>query len=454
MKVTFIKLFFRSKGSVVSLLLLIMFGIISLGVGKHFLNKEKEMRELVMEKKIENTRANIQNTEDDLGLFLYYQKFAFINQTPPIAGLSIGLRKTNPTIKNITIRNIEEQKYESELMNPLYQLFGNMDFSFVLIYLFPLVIIVLCYNVASEERESGRWALILIQSTRPLGVLWFKIYFRYALVIGILLSLLVSAALYLSIPIDKAFLAFMAITILYVSFWFGICSFISSHHISGSSNLLYSIIVWVLLSVIIPAGIDGFVKSYIPTPEAYGTALKSREGYHEKWDMEKQGTLEQFYAIYPQFSQYQHPAGDSFSWTWYYAMQHMGDVEAQEDAENLLDKLRQRNDLVRGMSWLLPSIHTQLSLQRISHSDLENYIQFLVKLKNFHQEKRLKYYPNIFTDNSTEKENWDIEALYASYSEKADMHILPMTLPLVLILIIFVIWTRKNFIKNDLTLHL
>ena len=61
--------------------------------------------------------------------------------------MAIGQRDVNPSIQSVTIRGLEGQKYDSELNNPNNFLLGNIDFSFVLIYLFPLLIIAFTYNI-------------------------------------------------------------------------------------------------------------------------------------------------------------------------------------------------------------------------------------------------------------------------------------------------------------------
>jgi ABC-2 type transport system permease protein len=46
------------------------------------------------------------------------------------------------------------QLFENELPNPVNLLAGNFDLAFVLIYLFPLLLIVFCYGLFSAEREK------------------------------------------------------------------------------------------------------------------------------------------------------------------------------------------------------------------------------------------------------------------------------------------------------------
>jgi len=164
MKTLLIKNFVRSKGLMLGLLLLLISGLVSLTIGKQFLEKNAQIIEKTAHYQQENIDRYVQNVNKEMGLLLYYLRFGLVNQTPNLAGLSIGQRDINPSIISVTIRNLEEQKYTTDLMNPMYQLLGNLDFSFVLLYFFPLIIIAFCFNIISEEKEEGTWSLLLTQA--------------------------------------------------------------------------------------------------------------------------------------------------------------------------------------------------------------------------------------------------------------------------------------------------
>ncbi|MFK7979440.1 MAG: hypothetical protein AB8G86_05635 [Saprospiraceae bacterium] len=202
------KNFLRSKGLLFGLLLLFVSGLVSLHIGKIFLAQQASIEEKTVEFQKENHQQHLDYQHGEMGLLLYYIRFGIVNETPALAGLSIGHRDIQASVKTVNIRNLEEQKHSTKLLNPFYQLLGNMDFSFVLIYLFPLIIIGLCFNLLSEEKEGGTWRLILSQSDNPLRVLRTKLFLRLGSVLAILWLLLVIGKIYLSIPLDTAFAAF------------------------------------------------------------------------------------------------------------------------------------------------------------------------------------------------------------------------------------------------------
>ena len=175
-----LKNFLRSKGLMLGLLALFLVGLTSLHIGKIFLDRQAVTVEKTTQFQKENLQRHLQHVDGDMGLLLYYIRFGLVNETPPLTGLAIGHRDIHPSVQSVNIRNLEEQKYSSELINPFYQLLGNMDFSFVLIYLFPLIIIAFCFNLLSEEKEDGTWQLVLSQSENPIKLIQVKLWIRMA----------------------------------------------------------------------------------------------------------------------------------------------------------------------------------------------------------------------------------------------------------------------------------
>jgi len=149
MKLMFIN-FIRSNSVKIGLLFILLASIISLLVGKQHIEKINRSIEETTQYQKEHINRHTDYNKDDFGLMLYYVKFSLVNYTPILNALSIGQRDINPSIKSVTIRTLEAQKYDADLNNPYNLLIGSIDFSFVLVFLFPLLIISFTYNIISE----------------------------------------------------------------------------------------------------------------------------------------------------------------------------------------------------------------------------------------------------------------------------------------------------------------
>ncbi|MEO0338446.1 MAG: DUF3526 domain-containing protein [Bacteroidota bacterium] len=438
-----IKQLLRSRGLIIGLLILFITGMLSIHVGKVFVDSQEQIIELTEESQKEHIQRHVEYDHDHIGLLLYYIKFGYANDQSSMAGLSIGQNDIRQAAQLVNIRNLEEQKNAYELMNPYFQLLGNLDFSFLLVYLFPLIIIALSFNLWSEEKESGRWPLLSVQSDRPNGIIASKLLLRFVVILAILFALLTIAILYLGLPFDSSLFIFASISVLYICFWFSLSWWVISLGKSSRSNAITLLIAWILLTTIIPATANSAVSYLYPIPEAYETTIDSRDGYHSKWDQPKEEAIDPFKEIYPEYAAFNHPEEASFSWFWYYAMQHMGDEEAQEARTAMKEKLHKRNELTKQIGYFIPSIHTQLSMNAICRTDMTNYLNYLEALESFHEDLRLSFYSEIFEATPIEDQNWDDYKL-DFFTDSRDIKLLVL-LPLFLINCLLLALTYSSY---------
>ncbi|WP_406843261.1 DUF3526 domain-containing protein [Flavobacterium soyae] len=443
MLVLLFKNFIRSKGTRIGLLFLLIIGFISLLIGRQFQEKQqKNITEAVIYQK-EHIARNAAFHKDEIGLLLYYIKFSLVNTTLPISSLAIGQRDVNPSIQSVTIRGLEAQKYDSELNNPSNLLSGNIDFSFVLLYLFPLLIIAFSYNIISEEKESGTWKIVTAQSPNIFLYILKLFYVRILSLIALLSLLLLIAVFFLQIPIDKTFILFYGIAVLYILFWFSVCFFIVSLQRNSNFNAVILLTIWLFLIIILPAGINTYIINKYKVPEALELTLTQRNAYHEKWDMDKQATLDKFYKHYPQFKNYPLPETE-FSWLWYYAMQQMGDDESAVQSKELESKLEQRNNTGELIAQFIPTLHTQIQLNEIAKSDLRNQLLFLKETKQFHEKLRLHFYPKIFDNAPVDQQKWN-NFKVETFNDNSENGFVKAFLPLLLFNLVLIGLGWRNF---------
>ncbi|MCU0401827.1 MAG: DUF3526 domain-containing protein [Algoriphagus sp.] len=441
--------FFRSKVHPIGLVLLLVSGLISLEIGSRFLERVDRVSEKTAVHQQESIARNVSYFNKEMGNLMYYLRFGLENETPRLAGLSIGQRDVYPSIQSLTVRNLEEQRYATDLVNPLFQLLGNMDFSFVLIYLFPLVIIAFGFNLISEEKEGGTWSLIRSQAHSPLHFLKLKLGIRLGSVFFVLLLLLLVAKFYLAIPLDVPFLIFGLIALLYVLFWFGLTWLVVSFQLNSSQNAQVLLSLWVVLNLLLPAGINMLQRWLFPVPEAMSTVIQNREGYHSQWDKPKEPTLEKFYAKYPKYQTFLHPKEADFSWLWYFAMQQAGDDEAAAEVEALKNKLYSRVGLAKSLSWWIPSVHTQLSLNSLSLTDLGNYLHYLEALEEFHEKLKAYFFPKIFGNAPVLDEDWPKFTL-EKFRDQVQVNWIQLLAPFGLSFLLIWVWAGYNFKKSGI----
>ena len=328
---------------------------------------------------------------------LYYHIYFTAHEPAEWTAFSIGQRDVNPYNIKVNLLTLEGQLYNSELNNPKNQLFGNFDMSFVIVFLFPLVIIALCHNLISSDRESGIESLLSSQPVEAWKIYWLRLGLRFGAVSLLMIVLVTLCCLVIGAPFDGRFALAIVVSLVYFLFWFGLSAIVISLARTTTFNALLLLGIWIFMVMLAPALLSSAITIAYPVSEAMETTVSQREGYHEKWDKPKSVTMNEFYKKYPQFKDVDIPE-DKFTWGWYYAMQEMGDFESKDASTRYRNKLADRRNAARMASWLLPSINTQLQFNDISNTGIKSHLEYLDSVREFHQKVRNTYYPHIFKD--------------------------------------------------------
>lgn len=429
----------------VSLVLLLTVGVISILIGRQYLVKQEKTIAAAQVFQEESIKKNIQYHSEDLGLLLYYLRFTLIKKPENISAISIGQSDVNPLLQAVTIRALEGQKYDTDFENPSLLMSGNLDLGFVIIYLFPLVLIAMTFNLYSEEKELGTWRILAAQTSGKAQFLFKKLLVRILFVFGVLIFLMILASTILQIPMNANFWAIVIQSILYIMFWSALCLFIISLLKSSSFNALTLISIWVVLTILFPALVNNYVINTYQVPEALDAMVEQRDGYHEKWDLEKSATMNVFFEAYPQFNKYLVPE-DEFSWIWYYGMQYMGDFAAKETSQEMTDKIMLRNKVSENVALFVPTMHAQLSFNKLAGTDMVSHLSFLEALTNFHTDLREGFYTKIFDHKAADSVDWkNHEAKF--YEHKQDFSWYYLTIPTLLFVLIITFLAVFNLKK-------
>lgn len=442
------KQFLRTKTCLFGLIIILVLGFVSIIIGKHFLNNQDKTILQIFEKQEEHIDRNVKIHSDDIGLLLYYLKFSVVNKSKPIAALSIGQKDINPNIVSVKILTLEGQKYDTNLVNPIKLLYGNLDLSFLFIYIFPLLIIAFTYNLYSEEKELGVWKLICTTSKSKLKFLMTKFFVRVVLLLATLILFFILAIFVLRIPWDTSLYIFFIATLVYLLFWFALSFWIISLKKTSNFNALTLLFIWLVLVVLCPAVLNNYITTKYPVHEALTTIIKQRDEYHEKWDTGKRETVQKFYNQYPQFEKYGYPPEQGFNWLWYYAMQNLGDEESREEITSMQNKILLREKISRKWAQLIPSMHVQLVYNDIAGTNLTNHLNFLQYVNDFHEDTRLFFYPKIFSNINAKQVDWtQFKPKYAQLKTETNWSsiLTPLLISVFIMLGLTIVNIRRDF---------
>lgn len=433
-----IKQFLRLRTTYLAFGLLLILGGISIAIGKQFLGQQQQDIVKTYKQQEQHLEEQIKFHPDDLGYLIYYTKFFYINSIDNLAGIAIGQRDLNANIQKVGMTSIGNQKYNTDLVNPMRLQVGNLDLSFVIIFLFPLVIIAISFNLLSEEVEKGTWKMIRVQGKSPFSFLLSKLSVRFLMILSTLLSLFLLAKIVLDIPFDSRYFIMIILSVLYLLFWFSVVLLIVSFRKNSNFNAISLLTLWLVLVILLPVAVNKFITNKYPIGEALTMTIKQRDGYHKKWDLDKNSTMQKFYKIYPQFNEYK-VKQDGFSWQWYYAMQQIGDEEAKPEQKAMLTKVRSRQRLSEIIADFIPPIKIQLAMNEIAQTGLKNYLSYLNAMSGFHKEIRNEFYPKLFENLPPSSINLKEHKPVFFESSSSVFHLLKAALPIIIMSILLVV---------------
>lgn len=406
---TFLKLelknFLTDKAVVAAILFLLAAGGYAIFHGYNTIEKQRTIIAQIPGFQEEHFKKQYELNKADLGNLLYYMKHGTIHEPSSWASFSIGQRDVNPYNVKPTMLTLEGQLYESEMTNPKNLLYGNLDLAFVIVFLFPLVIIAFCHNLISAEQENGVWNLLRSQPISLASIISWRLLIRFGTVLLLAFSLISAGCAFLGCAFDARFAYALLITFSYLAFWFAVAAFVISLQKNSTFNALLLLGAWIFLTILAPALLNLAVSTTLPVSESFEVSVSQREGYHRKWDQEKAATMRKFYELYPEYSAVSIPE-DKFSWAWYYAAQLMGDLESADSTEGYTQKLQKRDDWTNRAAWLLPTVNTQLSFNRLSRTDLQSHLNYLESVRNHHKAIREHFYPFLFRNGKAEEVDW------------------------------------------------
>lgn len=326
---------------------------------------------------------------ETLGRAAYYLRQPVGHQPGPLATLALGQRDIHPYFLAIGIRGLYGQLFDSDLNNPLKALVGNFDFAFVLVFLFPLVLIGTSFNLLSQEQERGTLALVRATPTPLARFLTAKLVAR------LLFLLLLSGVVVLgSQGISRLSLAWLTTAWLYLLFWAGWIAWVVGWARGSGFSALLLVTSWLVLSVIGPAATNLASK---PLTNGVLLSIEQRQITNEGWDRPKAETHQMATALDPRWRDAP-VVEDDFNWSWYFAMHEVGDGAVKRKAADYFHVLRARSDWVWSVSAFMPSLATQLMFERLAGTDLESHLAYLSSTAGAHRQMKEQLLPAIFAD--------------------------------------------------------
>jgi ABC-2 type transport system permease protein len=226
-------------------------------------------------------------------------EIADLPQTP-LSFLAVGESDLYPAAIQVSAKSKDSFLFDEEINNPTHLLTGVFDSAFVLVYLLPLFILALTYNIISGEREQGTLSLNAASPVPMRVIMSAKLLVRVAVPL-LTAALTLSAAVLTRQPHSLGAAAILVVALLlYSLFWGAVALAVNGFGLDSTGNALVMSILWISLVFIVPAIIDAVVELAHPAPTRSAMVLAVRnstiqvdtelDAAQAQYQLEHQGT--------------------------------------------------------------------------------------------------------------------------------------------------------------------
>lgn len=196
-----------------------------------------------------------------------------------LAPVALGQTDLFPSQFRVTHQSKVNFLHNNDIENPWHLLSGHFDLAFVVVYVLPLLIFALSYNLLSGEREDGTLRLLVSQPLTLATLVAGKLAVRVGVLLGasVLVPLLVLlAARPAAWSATSATLWWTLLVAAYALFWFAAVVAVNAFGKSSATNAVVLVIGWVVLVLVVPVVLNLVVTLAVPAPSRAELATRTR----------------------------------------------------------------------------------------------------------------------------------------------------------------------------------
>jgi ABC-2 type transport system permease protein len=322
---------------------------------------------------------------------------------PPadLAPLAIGQTDLLPYYFRMTTDAKESVLAATELENPQRLLAGRFDLSFVVIYLLPLLILALSYNLLSAEKEQGTLALALSQPTALRTLLLLKIAPRLLLFFALIVACALAAAVVAGLPLTSSatllkLATWIGVVSLYGGFWFALALAVAALDKSSAANAVILAGAWVVLVVLVPSALSLLAEVCYPVPSRVRMVQAVRQASDEATAAGSQ-LLSRYYEDHPELAPAEADAEKAMSDFTAIRIAVADDVERRVKPviDEYAQQLAGQQRLVDRLRFLSPAVLVQDALNDLAGAGAARHRHFMTQVEAYHADWRAYFQPRV-----------------------------------------------------------
>ncbi|HJP39767.1 MAG TPA: DUF3526 domain-containing protein [Gammaproteobacteria bacterium] len=284
-----------------------------------------------------------------------------------------------------------------EIENPVNLSTGTFDISFVVLFLLPIFILALTYDLLSGEREAGTLALIQTQRVSMRVLMAAKICARASIFVAVILfSGLIAFAYGATGTIGFGFadsamrlVLWFAAVLVYSFFWFALGVRVNMFRKSSEANATILSCAWLSLVIIVPTLVSLVATSLYPAPSRMMLKVSQRAAFAEA-EANLDETKRKFYIEHAEMV----PDEDLEEYTLsFVARQEAMDIAVEPVYKRFEQQKEKQEKLVDTFQYASPAIVVQLALNDISGTSSSRFSVYLQQVYAYHAERKDYFLP-------------------------------------------------------------
>lgn len=363
----------------------------------------------------------------------------------PLGAFAVGQTDLLSSVYKITSSGYAAHGQGTALENPFKLLVGHFDLLFVILFLFPLFILALTYNLTASERETGLLRMLLAQPIGLPTLVWGKVLIRAALLFGAAIAC--SAVAYLLTHAGESgsgtrFLFWLLIVVLYGGFWMGLAVFVGSLGIRATTNAMILAVCWLGFVVVVPAIINVVASSIYPVPSrmAYVTAMREETSVAEQQSSE---SLARFFHDHPEIA----PVSDedaNFAMLRVARQERINEQLAPIVASFETQRAHQQR-FIRALSYLSPALLVQQGLLDVAGTGHHRHAHFTETVQMFQEIWKDYFTPLYFANVAWQSTDYDTLPRFSFTDESWAMVLGRLALPIGVLLAVTALLFTAGF---------
>ena len=266
-----------------------------------------------------------------------------------------------------------------EIANPERLQLGALDFNFSVLYLTPLLLLILVYNVKGSEIQQGFINLVYVQSGSKTKWLLPRTIFYITITISILFLLMFYGALKTNVFELNTYSFFMLFiySSFYIFLW-GIAFFLIINSGTGiTSNALKMASLWLVFTFVIPGAVHQWVS--IKHPVSYMTDLidAKRDDLDKAFDLPTDSLKTKLFEGYPSLINSPVAKDQSkINSVLNRSSSALANTVMKSAIEEIETNNQSKNKFIKASYWFNPVTFFQNKLNKITQNHYDDYLDY------------------------------------------------------------------------------